>query len=155
MPDLPSDFKELLEVFDRDAVEFVLVGGYAVAFHGRPRSTKDIDLVMAGSVANLERASNALARFGAPAHVVAAVASMQEDDVVFLGQPPLRIDLMRRVDGVDADALFAQSVPAELDGVRLRVISFDHLVLNKRAAGRAQDLNDAEFLEKMRARSGA
>ena len=63
--DLPLDFRELLEEFERDAVEAVIVGGYAVAFHGRPRATKDIDLVLEGSDANLARAAHALARFGA------------------------------------------------------------------------------------------
>ncbi len=150
--DLPRDFKELLEEFDRDAVEWLLVGGYAVAFHGRPRATNDIDLVLEGSPVNLARAATALARFGAPANVVAAAAVMKESDVVFLGQPPLRIDLLRTIDGVDSKALFADAVVTELDGLRLRVISFDHLVANKRAAGRPQDLLDAEFLEKLRAR---
>jgi predicted nucleotidyltransferase len=149
---LPPDFRELLEEFDRDEVEFLIVGGYAVAFHGRPRTTKDIDLVLEGSTENLERASRALARFGAPANVVAAVAQMKDADVVFLGQAPLRIDLMRSIDGVGTASLFAEAVDAELDGVRVRVISLDHLVTNKRAAGRPQDLIDAAFLEKVRAK---
>jgi sugar phosphate isomerase/epimerase len=90
--DLPLDFKELLEEFARDGVEVLLVGGYAVAFHGRPRATKDIDLVLEGSAENLERAARALARFGAPVNVVAAVSRLQESDIVYLGHPPLRID---------------------------------------------------------------
>jgi hypothetical protein len=76
--DLPVDFKELLEEFARSGVEAVLVGGYAVAFHGRPRATKDIDLLLLGSPANLSRASEALQRFGAPPNVVRAVAEMKE-----------------------------------------------------------------------------
>lgn len=151
--DLPPDFRELLEEFERDAVELVLVGGYAVAFHGRPRATKDIDFVLEGSVENLARAAQALARFGAPANVVAAVAGMRDQDIVFLGQPPLRIDLMRSLDGVAPQSLFADSILAELDGVRVKVISFEHLLTNKRAAGRPQDLIDVNFLEKVRARA--
>jgi len=76
--DLPPDFKELLEELVRDAVEFLLVGGYAVAFHGRPRATKDIDIFLEGSRGNLDRAAGALARFGAPSKVVTAIGSMQE-----------------------------------------------------------------------------
>lgn len=151
--DLPPDFKELLEEFGHAGVEFLLVGGYAVAFHGRPRSTKDIDLMLEGSLENLHRASEALARFGAPANVVAAVATMRPDDVVFLGQPPLRVDLMRVIDGVAPPGLFARAVPAELDGVRVKVISLDDLIVNKQASGRPQDLIDASFLEKVRARA--
>jgi hypothetical protein len=147
--DLPLDFKDLLEEFARDAVECLLVGGYAVAFHGRPRATKDIDLVLEGSTTNLLRASGALARFGAPANVVSAVRTLQESDIVYLGQPPLRIDLMRAIDGVPAGALFADAVTAEIDGVPLRVISLDHLIQNKLASGRPQDLIDAGYLQKV------
>ncbi|HYP87382.1 MAG TPA: nucleotidyl transferase AbiEii/AbiGii toxin family protein [Polyangiaceae bacterium] len=151
--DLPPDFKELLEEFARDAVELVLVGGYAVAFHGRPRATKDIDLVVEGSAENLTRAAAALARFGAPTNVVTAVAHMQPQDIVYLGQPPLRIDLMRSIDGVQPASLFERAVPAALDGVQLKVISLDDLIANKQAAGRPQDLIDVKFLERVRDRA--
>jgi hypothetical protein len=75
---LASDFRDLLEELARDAVEFVLVGGYAVAFHGRPRATKDIDIFLVGTIENLERAAKALERFGAPRNVVASIRSMAE-----------------------------------------------------------------------------
>ncbi len=150
--ELPLDFKDLLEEFARDGVEFVLVGGWAVAFHGRPRTTKDIDLVLEGSPENLERASRALARFGAPANVAAAAKTMTEDEIVYLGQPPLRIDLLRSIDGIEPQALFAEAVEALVDGVRFRVIALGHLLANKRAAGRPQDVIDAEFLENLIAR---
>ncbi len=150
---LPPDFKELLEEFDRDAVEFVLIGGYAVAFHGRPRATKDIDLVVLGTADNLARAATALRRFGAPPNVVTAIAALQESEVVFMGQAPLRVDFMRTIDGVVTAALFAEATETELDGIRIKVISLDHLIANKRAADRPQDRIDADFLEKIRARN--
>ena len=149
--DLPPDFRELLAEFARSGVEAVLVGGYAVAFHGRPRATKDIDLVLEGSPANLQRASEALARFGAPAVVVEAVRMQAPSDVVYLGQPPLRVDLLRAIDGVDTESLVARAIATEIDGVALRVIDLSDLITNKRAAGRPQDLIDAEFLERVRA----
>jgi hypothetical protein len=150
--DLPPDFRDLLEEFARDGVEVILVGGWAVAFHGQPRTTKDIDLLLEGSSGNLAKAAEALGRFGAPANVVSAVGAMREDEIVYLGVPPFRIDLLRRIDGVEPRALFADSVEGALEGVRLRVISLDHLITNKRAAGRPQDLIDAERLEKLRKR---
>jgi predicted nucleotidyltransferase len=150
--DLPPDFKELLEELARDAVEFLVVGGYAVAFHGRPRATKDIDILLDGRQDNLERAARAVARFGAPDHVVAAIRAMVDSDVVFVGQPPLRVDFLRSIDGVSSDELFARSVEAEVDGVRIKVISLADLIANKRAVARPQDLVDAEFLERVRAR---
>src|SRR5215472_17962623 len=104
---LPRDFSDLLAEFAREGVEFVVVGGYAVAFHARPRATKDIDFVVAGDPQNLERLANALTRFGAPADVIAAARVMGEADIVYLGQPPLRVDLMRSIDGVPPEAIFA------------------------------------------------
>lgn len=150
--DLPPDFKEMLEELARDAVEFLLIGGYAVAFHGRPRATKDMDVFLAGSPENLARAAGALARFGAPEHVVSAVRSMKDSEVVFLGQPPLRIDFLRAIDGVEPGDLLADAVEGDVDGIRIKVISLAHLIANKRAAGRPQDLIDVEFLERVRAR---
>lgn len=150
--DLPPDFRDLLEAFARESVEAVLVGGYAVAFHARPRATKDIDLVLAGDAANLDRAARALALFGAPANVVDAVRVLKEGEVAYLGQPPVRIDLLRTIEGVDLHGLFARAVATTLDGVPLRVISLDDLIANKRAVGRRQDLLDAELLEAVRAR---
>lgn len=150
--DLAPDFKELLEEFARDAVDVVLVGGYAVAYHGRPRATKDIDLVLEGSADNLDRAARALTRFGAPPVVVDGVRKQAPTDVVFMGQPPLRVDFLRSIDGVDAQGLFARAEAGELDGVPIRVIALDDLIANKKAVGRPQDLLDVEFLERVRAR---
>ena len=145
---LAPDFRDLLEELGRDAVEFVLVGGYAVAFHGRPRATKDIDIFLVGTSENLERAARAMDRFGAPKQVVAALRSMTDNEVVFMGQPPMRVDFLRSVDGVTPADLFHSAVHAVLDGIAIKVISREHLIANKRAAGRPQDLLDAEFLER-------
>lgn len=149
---LSPDFRDLLEELGRAKVEYVLVGGYAVAFHGRPRATKDIDLVLRGTAENLERAATALDAFGAPPQVVQATRSMHADEVVYMGQPPMRVDFLRTIDGVDASELFRDAVEAELDGISIRVISIDHLIRNKRAAGRPVDLLDADFLERVRDR---
>lgn len=152
--DLPIDFKELLAEFESEGVEAVVVGGYAVAFHGRPRATKDLDVLLAGDDENLARAARALERFGAPMVVVDGVRRMGPTDVVYMGQPPLRIDLLRTVDGVDTAGVLARSVVTELDGVRVHVISLDDLIANKHAAGRPQDVVDAGQLERVRAKRG-
>src|SRR5258708_22997781 len=96
---LPSDFRDLLEEFARDGVEHVVIGGYAFAFHVEPRATKDLDLLVEGSEENRGRAARALARYGAPQNVVEAMRTLAETEVVFLGRPPLRIDLLRAIDG--------------------------------------------------------
>jgi hypothetical protein len=149
--DLLPDFRDLLAEFVRSGVEAVIVGGYAVAFHGHPRSTKDLDIVLAGDAQNLSRAAEALARFGAPRSVVEAVRAMGARDVVWLGQPPARIDLLRSVDGVESESLFARAVAAEVEGLPIRVIALDDLIANKRAVARPQDLVDAAKLERVRA----
>ena len=105
--DLPPDFRELLEELARDAVEFLVVGGYAVAFHGRPRATKDIDILLESSRENLDRAARALTRFGAPEQTVGAIQVMKDSEVVFMGQPPLRVDFLRSIDGVPAADLIS------------------------------------------------
>lgn len=151
---LPPDFRDLLEAFARESVEAVVVGGYAVAFHARPRATKDIDLVLRGDPANLERAARALAGFGAPPAVVEATRMLRENEVAFMGQPPMRIDLLRKIDGVDPSDLFERAIATVVDGVPLKVIALPDLIANKRAVGRPQDLLDVEILERA-AREGA
>jgi predicted nucleotidyltransferase len=149
---LSPDFRDLLVEFARSGVEAVLVGGYAVAWYGQPRSTKDLDLVLDGSHENLARAAAALTRFGAPAVVVEAIRRQAPSEVVFMGQPPLRVDFLRAIDGVSTQALFERAATAEIDGVPLRVISLNDLIANKRAAGRPQDLADVDLLERTSAR---
>lgn len=149
---LPPDFKELLEEFVREKVEHVVVGGYAFAFHVEPRATKDLDILIDGSAENLERASDALASYGAPAAVVAAVRKLGESEIAYLGQPPLRIDILRRIDGVATSDVMTRAVRARWEGTPVRIICLDDLIENKRASGRAQDLADLEKLEKARRR---
>jgi hypothetical protein len=150
--DLPLDFRELLEEFAREGVDHLIIGGYAVAFHARPRATKDLDLLLRGSSGNLERAAAALGRFGAPDNVVSAARSMGDADIVYFGQPPLRIDLLRKIDGVDTEEAFARAVAGQWHDLAIRVIALDDLVANKEAAGRPQDLADVRLLRRVRTR---
>jgi len=147
---LPTDFRELLEEFVREGVEYVLIGGYAFAYHVEPRATKDLDVLLEGSAANRERAAVALRQFGAPENVVEATRHLGEDEVAYLGRPPLRIDLLRTLDGVDPAAVLRNSVSVDWDGLPVRVISLEDLITNKRAAGRPQDLADVAKLERVR-----
>jgi predicted nucleotidyltransferase len=149
---LPPDFNDLLVEFGRAGVEFVLVGGYAFAFHAQPRATKDLDLLISGGE-NLERAAKALSTYGASAAVVEAVRSLGETEIAYLGHPPLRIDILRAIDGVSTDQVMQHAVATEWDGTRVRVIALDDLIANKRAAGRPQDLADVAALERLKNRS--
>lgn len=99
--DLHPDFRDLLEEFVHCGVRFVLIGGYAVGIHAKPRATKDLDLLVSGEGDNLKRVARALTAFGAPAHVVVAAENMALTEVVYLGAPPVRIDILREAEGVE------------------------------------------------------
>jgi predicted nucleotidyltransferase len=147
---LPSDFRELLEEFAREGVECAVIGGYAFAYHVEPRATKDLDVLLDGSSPNRERAARALARYGAPQNVVDATRNLAEDEVVYLGRPPLRIDILRAIDGVSTEQVLRNASDADWEGTRVRVIGLEDLITNKRAAGRPQDLADVARLERAR-----
>jgi predicted nucleotidyltransferase len=146
---LPSDFVELLAAFAAAQVEYLLVGGYAVAFHAEPRATKDIDLWIGGSVANIERLVRAVASFGAPSHILDALRTQTAEEFVFMGVPPLRVDFLRSIQGVDFESAYARRIKAEWDGVEISVLGLEDLIASKRAAGRPQDLVDAASLAKL------
>lgn len=147
--DLHPDFRDLLVEFVRCGVRFVLLGGYAVGIHAKPRATKDLDLLVSGEGDNLKRVATALVAFGAPAHVTAAVEKMAPTEVVYLGVPPVRIDILRRADGVDTEQVLERADFVQMDELRVPVISLEDLIANKRAAARPQDLADVALLEKI------
>lgn len=145
--DLPSDLIDLLAEFDAEKVELLLVGGQALALHGLPRFTKDADLWLRDSPENLERARAALRRFGAPRETIEALGPAGPLDVVWMGHPPSRIDLMKGVPGGDFDAAWRTRETLVVRGVPIPVVSRAELIRLKRASGRPQDLLDAAALE--------
>lgn len=147
--DLHPDFRDLLAEFVRSKVEFVLLGGYAVGIHAKPRATKDLDLLVSGEGDNLERVGAALAAFGAPAMVVEAARRMSQTEIVYLGAPPVRIDILRQADGIDTEAVIARAKSVTVGELTVPVIALDDLITNKRASGRPQDLADAALLERV------
>ena len=150
--DLHPDFRDLLAEFVRSGVRFVLIGGYAVGHHAKPRATKDLDLLVSGSADNLARVADALARFGAAESVVEASRQLGPTDIVYLGIEPVRIDIMRSADGVDTEEVIGRAETLVLDNLVIPVIGLDDLIANKRASGRRRDLADVELLERVRRR---
>jgi hypothetical protein len=144
--DLPSDLIDLLSAFAEENVDYLLVGGQAVALHGVPRFTKDADLWLRDTSENLERAKRALAAFGAPAGTLRALDEASGLDVVWMGHPPARIDLMKQVPGGDFDAAYRARATFEVAGVIVSCVSKADLIAQKRACGRPQDLVDADHL---------
>lgn len=151
-PNLPPDFVDLLAAFGHAEVRYLVVGGYAVGYHDRPRTTKDLDLLLDPMPENIQRACDALLEFGAPADVAAHLRAAGPDEVVWLGHPPLRVDFLRDVPGVGFADAWARRVTDVWGGVGVCVMSVDDLIRTKRASGREQDLIDARNLERARQR---
>ena len=149
MNELPQDFCDLLLELADGGAEFVLVGGHAVAFHGHPRATKDMDVLIRANPSNAERVYQALAEFGAPlgAFEVKAQDFATYSGVLQIGLPPRRIDILNRADGITFDDAIAEGASFMLEGRTIPVIGRAALIKNKRAAGRAQDLADIQAIE--------
>lgn len=145
--DLPSDLIDLLAEFDAGGVEYLLVGGQALALHGHPRFTKDADLWLRNTPDNLRRTLDALRRFGAPDQTIQALVSAVDLDVVWMGHPPSRIDLMKDVPGGDFDHAWRDRATLKIGAVPVHVVSKAQLIQLKRMSGRPQDLLDADVLE--------
>ncbi len=153
--DLHPDFRDLLVELVRCEVSFVLIGGYAVGHHAKPRATKDLDLLVSGVPDNLARTASALEAFGAPPNVVDAVRALGPTEVVYLGVAPVRVDILRSADGIDTEQVIARADRVVLDGLEIPVIALADLIANKRASGRSQDLADVELLDRVaRGRAG-
>ena len=142
---LNSDFKEFAELLNANAVEYLVVGGYALAAHGHPRYTGDIDFWVSPAPANIERLLAVLQAFGFGSLGLAA-SDFDADTVIQLGQPPRRIDLLTSIDGVDFANCWARRETVALGGLVLQLIGLDDFKANKRAAGRLKDLADLEAL---------
>jgi len=144
--EIRTDFKELLELFNRHRVEYLVVGGYALAFHGAPRVTGDIDLFVRPTSENAERILAALDEFGF------ASLNLSKDDfttpgmVVQLGVPPVRIDIITRVSGVSWEKADAGKVAGNYADTPVFFIGREDFISNKRATGRVKDAADIEAL---------
>jgi hypothetical protein len=147
---LNPDYQDLLSAFSRHRVEFLLVGAYAMAAHGQPRATMDIDLWLRVSDDNARRAVAALRDFGAPPAALDESAFLVPGTVVQLGVAPRRIDLLTRIDGVEFADAARRALTLTIDGVVVPTIGLADLIANKRATGRPQDQVDAERLAALR-----
>lgn len=144
---LNQDFKEFIQSLNAHNVRYLIVGGYAVALHGHPRYTKDIDIWIEMSRANAANVMRALEQFGFASLGLQETDFLVPGQVIQLGQPPSRIDLLCTVSGVDFAACYESRVVVEIDDVLVSFIDLENLKKNKLASGRHQDLADIENLE--------
>jgi hypothetical protein len=144
---LNSDFRDILSAFCEEKVDFMLVGAYAVAVHGLPRATGDIDLWISRDPVNAERVWRALSRFGAAVPDLSVNDFSKPETVIQLGLSPLRIDILTSLTGLDFDEAQKEMLLVKIEGLEIPVISRSHLIKNKRALGRPQDQADVSRLE--------
>lgn len=143
---LPPDFKEFLQLLHSEGIEYLLVGGYAVGYYGYPRATGDMDIWFATNRTNAEALVRVFRKFGFSAESLSVELFLEERQVIRMGVPPLQIDLLTNASGVDFANSFAQRTLTVIDGVEVNLICLEDLKANKRATGRAKDLNDLEHL---------
>ena len=152
---LNSDYRDILRAFSAERVEFLLVGAYAMAAHGYPRSTVDLHLWIRPSAGNAAAVMRALGHFGAPTHEV-SIKDFEKDDMVFqIGVAPRRIDIITTASGLQFEATFANAVAVDIKGLNVRVPCVADLIRNKKATGRTKDLADAEALEALQNLDGS
>jgi len=144
---LSKDLREFIALLNSHGVDYVVVGGHAVAFHGYPRFTGDIDFFVRAEVDNAQKLLSALAAFGFAGLGIALEDFSTPEQIIQLGQPPNRIDLLTTISGVSFVEAWQTRVFATIDELPVAFLGKDALLRNKRASGRRKDLADVESLE--------
>jgi hypothetical protein len=143
---LSQDFREFIELLNKHEVRYLVIGGYAVALHGHPRYTKDLDIWIEMERSNAAKLMNALTDFGFGSVGLNLNDFTVPDQVIQLGYPPNRIDLVTTPDGVDFATCYQARVKVPINGIEISFIDLENLKLNKKASARLQDLADLEKL---------
>lgn len=143
---LPPDFKEFLQLLDAEGVEYLLVGGYAVGFYGHPRATGNMDIWVASSEENAKRVVQSLRAFGFQSPKLSTKLFTEVSQIVRMGLPPMRLELLTEIDGVEFAECYARRHRETIDGVGVNLIALADLRKYKAASGRHKDLADLEEL---------
>jgi len=144
--ELHPDFKDFLRLLSSHDVRYLLVGGYAVGYHGYPRATGDMDIWIELSESNSKKVISAFRDFGMPNEAISEDLFMEENKVIRMGVPPVRLEVITSASGVAFDECYSNREVIEIDGIPINFISLQDLKKNKRAAGRHKDLEDIEHL---------
>lgn len=143
---LPKDFVEFLQLLNSNDVEYLVIGGYAVGLYGYPRATVDLDVWVASTPANAAKLVSVLRQFGFDTPALSPELFTQKNKVIRMGNPPIRIEILTTISGVEFSACYARRNPVNLAGLTVDFIHPADLITNKRAAGRHKDLDDLENL---------
>ena len=141
-----SDFSDLLQIFNDNHVRYLVIGGYAVVQYAEPRFTKDLDVWISTDASNAEAVYKALLEFGAPLKGLTVKVFAEEGYFFQMGLPPIRVDVLMGIPGVEFEECWKRRSEVDFDGLKVRFISKQDLILAKRASGRPQDLIDADLL---------
>ncbi len=145
-----KDFQEFVELLNRHKVKYMIVGAHALAFHGKPRHTGDLDIWIKPDLENAEKMLKVLTDFGFKSLGLNLEDFLRENYVTQLGYPPLRIDILNSISGIFFDEAFTNAIHASVDSLEIIYIGLDELIQNKKASGRKQDIADVESLEKLK-----
>ena len=145
---IQQDFSEFLRLLGKYDVDYMIVGGYAVAVHGYPRFTRDLDVFYRNDTENTERLKKALLEFGFPSDDLKDELFSEEGTIIQFGAPPCQIDLLNRISGVVYSEAKAHIVTARYGEVEIRVIGKEHLLINKTSTDRLKDKADAEEIRR-------
>jgi predicted nucleotidyltransferase len=143
---LAADFNDFLRLCLRHEVRFMVIGGYAVVHHSRPRYTGDLDLWVDASPANATRVVTVLREFGFRGNDVTAAMITEQREIIRMGFEPMRLELFTRIPGVDFSKCYKRRVRVKIGRMEVPFISLEDLKVNKRASGRTKDLQDLEEL---------
>jgi predicted nucleotidyltransferase len=144
--ELPLDFKEFLKLLNEKNVRYLLIGGYAVGYHGYPRATNEMDVWIAIHRDNAQKMVAVLREFGFDLAELTPDLFLKEDKIIRMGNPPMRLEILTGISGVEFEECYASRIVDTLDGVQVNIIDLSHLKANKKAAGRLKDLADLENL---------
>ena len=145
---LPEDFKDFVQFLNSNDVEYLLVGGWAVSIYGNPRLTKDIDFLISSKDENIDKLKKALEEFGAPPVDIEGFKK-DKDSFLRIGVSPIQIDVLKEASGIIMEECYKRKNILNIDNIKINMISIKDLIINKRAAGRDQDIADANKLEKL------
>jgi predicted nucleotidyltransferase len=147
---LDKDFEDFVALLNKHNVTYMVVGGYALAFHGKPRHTGDLDIWIDMSVENAEKMVSVMDEFGMASLGMKPSDFLVQGGIAQIGYPPLRIDILNEIDGIDFKDAWPNKLIIDVDGLPVNYIGLNDLIKNKRVSGRKQDISDVNELKKLK-----
>lgn len=146
---LDKDFEEFVFLLNKHAIDYMIVGGYALAFHGKPRHTGDLDIWIDLSEDNAQKMIDVINDFGMGSLGMEKQDFLKKGGITQIGYPPLRIDILNEIDGISFNQAYPNKLIIDIDGLQVNYIGLEDLIINKQVSGRQQDISDVKQLRKL------